>query len=397
MAQKETETWYDDESGDEGEEYTFAESEIITSPNDFNVLTLFNFVSSGVVQIPGFQRNYVWDIKRASKLIESIILQLPIPQIFLYEQGRNQFLVIDGQQRLMSIYYFIRGRFPKIDKRTKLRRIVEQHGSIPDDILRNNDYFSEFNLVLPENLPDHRNRLNGLNYETLGDYRSSFDMRPIRSIIVKRVSSKHDDSVIYEIFNRLNTSGVNLSAMEIRMSLYHSDFYDMLARINAHPEWRRIINIDEPDLHMKDLEFLLRAFALLIAGNDYKASMVKFLNNFSNISRGYPSDYVQYLESLFASFLASCAHLPNNSFYASNRFRYMHFEAVFVAVCADPYAQRQLVSGTIDPDSVAKLSKDETFVETSQRATTNKANVMIRLERARDTIEVHHALVESQT
>jgi uncharacterized protein with ParB-like and HNH nuclease domain len=52
------------------------------------------------VKIPGFQRNYVWDIKRASKLIESIIIGIPIPQIFLFEEDRNKFIVIDGQQTL---------------------------------------------------------------------------------------------------------------------------------------------------------------------------------------------------------------------------------------------------------------------------------------------------------
>src|SRR3954447_105746 len=93
------------------------EYDITAAPNDFNVLTINSFLESGAVKIPGFQRNYVWDIKRASKLIESLILGLPVPQIFLYEEQRNRFLVIDGQQRMMSIYYFIKGRFPKKEKR----------------------------------------------------------------------------------------------------------------------------------------------------------------------------------------------------------------------------------------------------------------------------------------
>jgi len=81
--------------------------------DDFNITTLFSFIESGVVSIPGFQRNFVWGIKRSSKLIESLILGLPVPQLCLYEQAKNKFLVIDGQQRLMSIYYFIKQRYPK--------------------------------------------------------------------------------------------------------------------------------------------------------------------------------------------------------------------------------------------------------------------------------------------
>jgi len=112
---------YDGDYSEE-QELVIDEYEIVASPNDFNISTIYNFIISGTVKIPGFQRNYVWDIKRASKLIESILMGLPIPQIFLYEQARNQFLVIDGQQRLMSIYYFIERRFPRPEKRIALRQ-----------------------------------------------------------------------------------------------------------------------------------------------------------------------------------------------------------------------------------------------------------------------------------
>lgn len=96
---------FEDEAGETGD-FQIKEYDITASSNDFNMSTMFSFIESGAVKIPGFQRNYVWDIKRVSKLIESIIIGLPIPQIFLYEEARNKFLVIDGQQRFMSIYYF---------------------------------------------------------------------------------------------------------------------------------------------------------------------------------------------------------------------------------------------------------------------------------------------------
>lgn len=109
---EESENWYEeDKNGDP--EISFKEYELSAVPNDFNVNTIFDFIESGVVKIPGFQRNYVWDKKRASKLIESIIIGIPIPQIFLWEKGRNDYVVIDGQQRLMTLYYFRKGRFPK--------------------------------------------------------------------------------------------------------------------------------------------------------------------------------------------------------------------------------------------------------------------------------------------
>ena len=111
-----TDKWFQDYA--EGhDELQVEEYDITATPNDFNVMTLCSFMDSGSVRIPGFQRHFVWDMARASKLIESLILGLPVPQLLLYEQKRNEFLVIDGQQRLMSIYYFIKKRFPRKEKR----------------------------------------------------------------------------------------------------------------------------------------------------------------------------------------------------------------------------------------------------------------------------------------
>src|SRR3990172_415760 len=151
-------SWYEDDSEQEEEEYPIDQYDLTASPNDFNILTIYSFIESGVVKIPGFQRNYVWDLKRASKLIESLIIGLPVPQIFLYEEARNSFLVIDGQQRLMSIYYFIQQRFPINEKRSILRRIFEEHRTIPSEILHSDEYFTKFNLYLPALLPDHPNK-----------------------------------------------------------------------------------------------------------------------------------------------------------------------------------------------------------------------------------------------
>src|SRR3989442_4982829 len=134
---------------EEEEEVGFpVDYKITSTPNDFNVNTLFDLIESETVKIPGFQRNYVWDIKKASRLVESIIMGLPVPQLFFYERARNDFLVIDGQQRLMTIYYFIKGKFPRVEKRAELRRILDERCVVPPDLLNNNAYFLDFHLKL---------------------------------------------------------------------------------------------------------------------------------------------------------------------------------------------------------------------------------------------------------
>ncbi|MEO8722761.1 MAG: DUF262 domain-containing protein [Sphingobium sp.] len=377
------EGWFDDYAvGDD--EAQIDEYDITASPNDFNVLTLFSFIESGAVKIPGFQRNFVWDRIRASKLIESLIMGIPVPQLFLYEQARNKFLVIDGQQRLMTIYYFIKRRFPKRERRVELRTIFDQHGTIPPEILANDEYFENFKLKLSEKLPNSKNRFNGLNYETLGDYKTQLDLRPIRNIVVKQNSPSDDDSSIYEVFNRLNTGGVNLRPQEIRTSMYHSEFYDMLYRVNQNRTWRRILKDDEPDIHMKDIEVMLRGFAMLIEGQNYAPSLVRFLNQFSRRCETHTPEQNTLLESIFMTFLTACEDLPTDIFIntRNNRFNLALFEATFAAVCKTAFAERREVNGKIDPAQIATLSLDPTFLSASQEGTTRTANVELRLKQA---------------
>lgn len=378
---------------DEEDDLPVREYEITASPNDFNVLTIFNFIESGAVKIPGFQRNYVWDIKRASKLIESLIIGLPIPQIFLYEESKNTFLVIDGQQRLMSVYYFLKGVFPRKEKIAELRKIFEEHASIPPDVLADDAYFSKFNLHFQESLPNRKNRLHGLNYSTLGDDQLSLNLRPIRNIIIRQnVPDPEAEDVasssMYEIFNRLNSGGINLTPQEIRMSLYHSRFYDMLYRLNVDPRWRGILGIEEPDLHVKDVEIILRAFAMLFDGESYTPSMARFLNSFSRKSRKFDDETLSYLERLFRNFLRTYDHLVKRPFHGrkTSKFNISTFEAVFTAQTASAFKEHSDAVHPITQQSLEALVQDPQFVEASQEKTTSKAHVSTRLRRAKEVL-----------
>ena len=374
----------EDEVEDEGS--SIDQFDIVSSPNDFNITTIVNFIESGVLKIPGFQRNFVWDIKRASKLVESILIGLPIPQIFLYEQARNKFLVIDGQQRLMSIYYFVSERFPRKEKLAELRQLFDREGKIPEETMRDDSYFTEFNLNLPEQLPGHRNRFNKLNHSTLGEeYQTTFDLRTIRNIIVKPVSSGGNASM-YEIFNRLNSGGMNLTPQEIRRCTYDSAFYNGLYKTNTRAEWRHLVGADVPDLHMKDVEILLRGFAMLIQGDSYTPSMVRFLNLFSESAKSYDQGTLDRLEELLQSFIDSCINLGSEAFRVGGRFSPMVFESVFVAACSDAYSSGSLVQGKINSDSVINLRADPQFVAATQSRTTATDQVRIRLARAREIV-----------
>ncbi len=380
--------WYDD-YGENEDDTNVIDYDLSATPNDFNVSTLFNFVESGAIIIPGFQRHYVWDIKRASKLIESLILGLPVPQLFLYEEGRNRFLVIDGQQRLMSIYYFIKQRFPRRESRAELRRIFNDKGAIPPEILHNDRYFTNFRLQLPAQLPTQPNPFSGLSYETLGEHKLQLELRPIRNVVVKQNLPANDDSSIYEIFSRLNSGGVNLKPQEIRISLYHSEFYDELIQMNTDQRWRSLLGSSEPDLHFKDIEILVRIFAMLIHGHNYSPSMVRFLNQFSRMCKSHNSQKNKYLRELFDSFLDATCNLPKKAFLnkRTNRFNIALIEAAFTAACHKAFDEQRILNGQLDGESLQRLEVDNSFVEAATYATTQTSNVRTRLNQGKKFIK----------
>jgi uncharacterized protein with ParB-like and HNH nuclease domain len=380
--------WIEKES--ESEEIQISEYDITATPNDFNVLTISNFIDAGSIVLPPFQRNFIWDLKRASKLIESLILGLPVPQTFLYEDKRNEFLILDGQQRLLSIYFFTKLRFPKPQKRPLLRRVLADKNNIPDEILHEDEYFEPFNLKLPNKSNGAPSIFEGLNYETLGDYKRGFQLRPIRNVIVKQNEPRNDNSSVYEIFDRLNTGGVILKSQEIRANLYYSKFYKILYDLNLNSNWRRLLQKpEEEDKHMQDIELLLRSFAMLIDSDKYSPSMVRFLNEFSHkAKREFTEPFVILLKDIFENFLASMADLPDDIFFrrTSRKFSISLFEAVFVAKCFPLLENQSCRLEKITAEEVSKVASNEKFVRMLQEGTTKQTHVKGRIEIAKEEL-----------
>lgn len=374
--------WYQD-IPDEDNEVSVKEYDITATPNDFNILTIFSLIDNGIIKMPPFQRNYVWDEKRASKLIESIILGLPIPQVFLYEQGRNSFYVIDGQQRLLSIYFFIKQRFPTKEGRLVLREYLTGDTRIESTILSDDRYFKNFKLNLPSQANNESNKFDKLKYETLGEYKNTFEiLRTIRSVVIKQ-NEPDDDSSIYEIFSRLNTGGQNLSPQEIRMSLYYSDFYIMLSKINMQQEWRRILNQETTDIHFKDIEILLRCIAMLFEYEEYKSPMGRFLNTFSKKAMKFNADTIDYIYNLILSFFHSCDNLTAGIFCTkTGQFSISLFESIFVATGIDSFKNHSLIAKKINNQSIVDLKNDTNFANSNQGSVASKQNVKTRINRA---------------
>jgi len=357
------------------DELEFEEYDILSSPNDWNLLTLVNYMESGAIKIPRFQRNFVWDMKKASKLIESLLLGLPVPQLFLYERAKNEFLVIDGQQRLLSIYFYFKGRFPRPTARGALGLIMKESNRLDAAALDDNLMFQDFRLTLRQSGNGRASRFDGKKYTQLEEYRSTLDLRTLRNVVVKQVSPAGQASM-FEIFNRLNTGGVNLNPQEIRTSLYRSDLMDSVLNLNVETVWRELIGKPSPDGRMADVEILVRSLALATK-RPYSSPMTAFVNAFCIEAQLWDSDRVDQAVGRLRDIVVACGNVGAAPFRRLGRFSPSLFESVVVAC----WGVDDL--SVVTADAVLGLSRDLVFVESLQEGSTKTVNVQNRLAAAR--------------
>ncbi|MBU2578153.1 DUF262 domain-containing protein [Patescibacteria group bacterium] len=259
----------------EEEDYESAppEYEIHTYPADFTLEVLHQKWKAHDIEIPQFQRQFVWRQIQASKLIESFLIGLPVPSVFLYTERKSQkFLVIDGQQRLRSVFYYFDGLF---GEETKGKRQVFQLKGLSEK----SRYFNKSYEDLDE--ADQRKLHNCV----------------LRSFIVQQLDP-NDETSIYHIFERLNTGGTLLANQEIRNCVYRGSLNSLLHELNKLSEWRRIVGRPEPDSRQKDVELMLRFFALLSIDH-YEKPMKDFLSKFMKANRDPEEGTAQDFKNLF--------------------------------------------------------------------------------------------------
>jgi len=216
---------------------------------------------------PDFQRQFVWDSTKASRLIESALLGIPIPVIYISQQPDNKEYVIDGQQRLTSFFSFIDGKFPD---------------------------GTDFKLT---GLKVFR-ELNGERYGALGDtLQDIIRYFKVRTITFKKES---DEDLKFEIFERLNTGSVSLNDRELRNCIYRGRFNVLLKELSRDADFTFLLGLKKPDKRMKDMELVLRFAAFYHATYlNYKPPMKNFLNGEAEKFRDIGKDEENQLRGAF--------------------------------------------------------------------------------------------------
>lgn len=217
---------------------------------------------------PPFQRGYVWDRTKASRLIESVLLNVPLPLIYTAEEDNGLEVVIDGQQRLLTLFHFIDGTFPRDGRPFRLTKL-----KIMKDL--NKKKFVD----LDEN---YRRKIQRYNIQII------------------KISAQSDADVKFEIFERLNSGAVSLNAQELRNCIYRGRFNDLLRELSQHDSFRKAIKSESALDRMKDAELVLRFLAFYERTYlNYPGGVKSFLNEFMNDFRNLTDDKVKKFSEAF--------------------------------------------------------------------------------------------------
>lgn len=235
---------------------------------DLDVEGIVRRYKRGDIDVPEFQRKYIWNKPQASRFVESLLLGLPVPGIFLYrEEDSRKLTVIDGQQRIRTLQFFYDGIY-RDGKPFKLIGLSKE-----------SKYFEA-------------------TYQTLKiEDRRKLDDSIIHATIVRQDKPEDDGSSKYAIFERLNTGGTRLAPQEIRTAIYPGELSELLAELNLNASWRTLFG-KIPD-RQRDEELILRFLALYFEFERYRPSMARFLNEFMKENQNLKKRDKKEISSVF--------------------------------------------------------------------------------------------------
>jgi len=245
-----------------GEEIPTDKRRIFTDKSDPQISGLYSRYKDGdLILDPIFQRRPVWDDARSSRLIESAILEVPLPVFYLAESQDGTEEVIDGHQRFRAFFRFL-----------------------------DNEYALKGLKALPD--------LKGERYKDL----DKPTQKLIRSCSVRTVTFKKesDENLRFEIFERLNTGAVPLNEQELRNCIYRGKYNQLLIDLSSDPDYMFLMGLRTPEKRMRDVEYVLRFAAFFHATYlKYKPSMARFLNEDMREYQDFSDEKAQSLRKAF--------------------------------------------------------------------------------------------------
>lgn len=308
---------------------------------------------------PELQRKYVWDKVEASRFIESILLGLPVPSIFLAQSG-SQKLIVDGYQRIMTVYDYMRGIFSADQK------VFRLSNSEKINARWRNKAFSELST----------------------DDQRKIKSTTIHAIIFEQKKPENDDTSLYQVFERINTSGRTLTPQEIRNCVYQGSFNTMLFEINENKTWRKLFGTEESDSRMRDLEYILRFFTMktgdILDTESKQISLKKALNDFMKTHKeDSPTDIQRFKEEFDTTVQLVYDHIGKDAFrnYTRGKFSKKFHPAIFDAIMVAVFLlhKQGIPLDDVSEEKHIALLENPGFKEATSRRTTDIENIWKRI------------------
>ncbi len=341
--------------------------ELITSTIDYNLESLSQLIDKRTIDLaPKYQRRFRWDNKRKSKLIESFLMNVPIPPIFLNEDDFGEYSVIDGKQRLSSISEFLSGKL----------------------LLTDLEIFKD---------------LNGLNFFDLPrEFQNSLKIRAtIRAIIILRQSDK---DIKYEVFQRLNTGGVHLNAQEIRNSAFPGKLNDRIIDLSERKDFHRMLGVKSKTKsrlyqEMKDVELVLRFLALKDIWSKYSGGLKKILDSYMDENKNmeekkvdsFANEFLETIEKvdiIFSSNGSFRRWLPESKKWKQQVSAPLYDSQMFACYKKD----KQKITASKDSilkDYIKLFTKDNNFIESIESSTAAPNRFLYRTKKLDEIIREH--------
>lgn len=342
-----------------------------TEKQDLPVETLVSWVNRGKLNLqPDFQRNFVWNSGKASRLVESLLLAIPIPVIYVSEEVNRTYSVVDGQQRLTSICAFVNGAFPNGQK-FKLSGL-----QVLKDL--NRKAFADLPVELQEEI---------LNFI-------------LRLIIIEKDS---DPDVKFEVFERLNLGAEKLNDQEVRNCVYRGNYNELLRSLTQNEFLLRILQSKEPHSRMADRQLILRFFAMWRNTPDnYKGPTKRFLNTEMEQHRQLSDEalvkmrqvfetsiemtYAVFQEKAFRRYYPGNAYNPNGT-WEKSRLNVALWDTVLYTFSHYTLDQILPIKDHIREEFLDLLNTDKKFVEFISTSTDRPDRIQYRAETWRSRLE----------
>ena len=308
---------------------------------------------------PELQRKYVWDKVEASRFIESILLGLPVPSVFLAQSG-SQKLIVDGYQRIMTVYDYMRGIF-STDK-----KVFRLSNSEKINARWRNKAFSELST----------------------DDQRKIKSTTIHAIIFEQKKPENDGTSLYQVFERINTSGRTLTPQEIRNCVYQGSFNTMLFEINENKTWRELFGTEEADSRMRDLEYILRFFTMktgdILDTESKQISLKKALNDFMNTHKeDRPADIQRFKDEFDTTVQLVYDHIGKDAFrnYTRGKFSKKFHPAIFDAIMVAVFLihKQGIPLDDVSEEKHIALLENPGFKEATSKRTTDVENIRKRI------------------